>query len=235
MQHKYSKCESGAMIPTYIEFTPKRTFAAALDWHGWARSGRAEAEALQALLDSAPRYARILAAAQIEFTPPDDLASFFIAERQPGNGTTAFGAPSVPPLIDSQPLSTAELARLQALLAAYWAAFDTAVESARGQELRKGPRGGGRNLDSIVEHVVGGAQAYLSELAWKWDKPKGLTPYEQLAPTRQAVAAALTAAAHGQTLTRKPRGSLAWSPRYFVRRSGWHILDHVWEIEDRLG
>jgi hypothetical protein len=24
-----------------------------------------------------------------------------------------------------------------------------------------------------------------------------------------------------------------WSPRYFVRRSAWHALDHAWEIEDR--
>ena len=23
-------------------------------------------------------------------------------------------------------------------------------------------------------------------------------------------------------------------PRYFVRRLAWHVLDHVWEIEDRL-
>jgi hypothetical protein len=30
-----------------------------------------------------------------------------------------------------------------------------------------------------------------------------------------------------------PRGGKLWQPRYFVRRSAWHILDHVWEIEDR--
>lgn len=24
-----------------------------------------------------------------------------------------------------------------------------------------------------------------------------------------------------------------WPPRYFVRRSAWHVLDHAWEIEDR--
>ncbi len=22
--------------------------------------------------------------------------------------------------------------------------------------------------------------------------------------------------------------------RYFVRRTAWHVLDHLWEIEDRL-
>jgi hypothetical protein len=30
------------------------------------------------------------------------------------------------------------------------------------------------------------------------------------------------------------RRSPYWSPRYFVRRSAWHALDHAWEIEDRV-
>jgi hypothetical protein len=30
-------------------------------------------------------------------------------------------------------------------------------------------------------------------------------------------------------LTKRP-----WTPRYFLRRSAWHALDHAWEIEDRL-
>ena len=34
-------------------------------------------------------------------------------------------------------------------------AFDGAVQSAAGKELRKGPRGGGRDLETIVEHVLG--------------------------------------------------------------------------------
>jgi hypothetical protein len=44
---------------------------------------------------------------------------------------------------------------------------------------------------------------------------------------------ALAAAAHGQLPTRGPRGGVIWAPRYFVRRVAWHVLDHVWEIEDR--
>jgi hypothetical protein len=89
-------------------------------------------------------------------------------------------------------------------------------------------------LEKIVEHVVGGEQGYLSLLVWKWAKPKGLSPYEQLAPTHQAVVEALTAAAHGETPKQRPRGGPAWPPRTFARRAGWHVLDHIWEIEDRL-
>jgi hypothetical protein len=24
-----------------------------------------------------------------------------------------------------------------------------------------------------------------------------------------------------------------WTARYFLRRAAWHVLDHVWEIEDK--
>jgi hypothetical protein len=40
------------------ESTPKRTFAGAIDWPGWRRSGRDAAAARQALVDYGPRYAR---------------------------------------------------------------------------------------------------------------------------------------------------------------------------------
>jgi hypothetical protein len=51
--------------------------------------------------------------------------------------------------------------------------------------------------------------------------------------SRQAIVQALTAAAHGDVPERGPRGGARWSPRYFVRRVAWHLLDHAWEIEDR--
>lgn len=222
------------MIHTYIEHTPKRTFASALAWYGWSRSGRDEAAALQALLDSAPRYARILTAAKIDFAPPVDVDGFSVVERKPGDATTEFGAPGVPPAADERPVNDEELTHMLRLLEAYWQAFDAAAERAQGQELRKGPRGGGRELDKIVEHVVGAEQGYLSSLAWKWARPKSDNPYDLLAPTRQAVRAGLAAAAHGETPSQGPRGRRVWSPRYFVRRLGWHVLDHIWEIEDRL-
>ena len=222
------------MIETYTEHTPKLTFAAAVDWPGWARKGRDEAAACQALLDSAPRYAQIVRAGKLDFPLPAALEDFAVAERVPGDSSTQFGVLAVPPALDARPVDDAELARLLALLDAYWKAFDAAVDRARGKELRKGPRGGGRELDKIVEHVVGAEGGYLSMLAWKWDKPQSENPYTLREPTRQAVRAGLTAAAHGESPQQRPRGGAVWSPRYFVRRLGWHVLDHLWEIEDRL-
>ena len=222
------------MIQIYLETTPKRTFANALDWHGWSRSGRSETDAINALLATAPRYAQLLSAAGIPFTAPTGPGDITVVERVPGNGTTEFGAPDVPPTADAQPLDEAELGRLHALLNAYWAALDAAIAAAQGKELRKGPRGGGRDLPKVVDHVNGANHAYISKLAFQWDKPKTDDPFAMLGPTRGAVAAVLTAAARGETPSERPRGGDVWSPRFFVRRTGWHIVDHAWEILDRI-
>ena len=47
-------------IDIYVESGKKRTFAGAIEWPGWCRSGRDEASALQALFEYGPRYARAL-------------------------------------------------------------------------------------------------------------------------------------------------------------------------------
>ena len=154
-------------INVYLEIGQKRTFAGALDWPGWCRVGRDETAALQALGDYGPRYARVLHAAQIEFQPPPDPSMFAVIERFAGNATTDFGAPDVGPASDTMPLADDDLQRFQALLRACWQAFDGAVQSAAGKELRKGPRGGGRDLETIVEHVLGADVSYLGRLAWK--------------------------------------------------------------------
>ena len=222
------------MIQVYLETTPKRTFANALDWHGWSRSGRDETAAVDALLATAPRYAQLLSAVGMPSSPPTGPGDISVVERVQGDSTTEFGAPNVPPSADALPLDESELARLHALLNAYWAALDAAIAAAQGKELRKGPRGGGRDLAKVVDHVNGANHAYISKLAFPWDKPKTDDPYAMLAATREAVAAALTAAARGDTPAERPRGGAKWSPRYFVRRTGWHIVDHAWEIQDRI-
>ena len=55
----------------YLEVGKKRTFAGAVDWPGWCRSGRSDEDAIAALLASAPRYAQVLAAAQTFFAIPN--------------------------------------------------------------------------------------------------------------------------------------------------------------------
>lgn len=226
--------QSPDMIDVYLEIGKKRAFAGAVGWPGWCRSGRDQAAALRALFDSGPRYARILAAAQITFQAPADLSALVIVEQLAGNATTDFGAPNVMLSTDTAALDDAELQRLAALLHAYWQAFDTAIRAATDRELRRGPRGGGRDLDAIVRHVLEGDRSDLGRLAWKPARPEGQSLAEELAQTRQEVLQALTAAVRDGLPPRGPRGGAIWPPRYFVRRLAWHVLDHVWEIDERI-
>ena len=50
-------------VAVYLESTPRKTFAAAVDWPGWSRSGRDEAGALATLVAYGPRYAEAMRAA----------------------------------------------------------------------------------------------------------------------------------------------------------------------------
>ena len=220
-------------IPVYLEAAPKRTFAGALEWPGWCRSGQDEASALQALFDYAPRFERLLRQAHMEFEPPEVLSVFQVAERLEGNATTDFGAPDAVLTGDALPMAAAELERLQAILAASWQALNAALHEAAGKELRKGPRGGGRDLDAIARHVLDANASYLGRLAWKAPIGQADSMGEEMARAREATALALDAAGRGLTPTQGPRGGVLWAARTFARRAAWHLLDHAWEIEDR--
>jgi hypothetical protein len=222
-------------IDVYLEVGQKRTFAAALDWPGWCRRGSDEESALQALVDYGPRYARVFQRTTLKFTPPDDASAFNMVERLKGNDATDFGAANVAPSRDAESFDDEALRRSQTLLRAVWRAFDRAVEAGTGQELSKGPRGGGRDLDRIVGHVLEADGGYLSRLARKVRQDEAAGQDEALAATRKAMLEALEAGARGEIPEHGPRGGALWTPRYFVRRVAWHTLDHAWEIEDRIG
>jgi hypothetical protein len=221
-------------IAVYLEAGQKKTFAGALDWPGWCRSGRDEASALAALVEYAPRYAKIFSRTQLAFTPPGDPGAFAVAERLKGNSTTDFGAPNLAPKHDAEPFDEAERVRSEAILAAIWRTFDHAVNAAEGRELRKGPRGGGRDRDKIVRHVLGADASYLHSLAQKFSQNDDALLSDELKRTRAAIRAALVAGARSEIPEKGPRGGKLWSPRYYVRRVAWHTLDHAWEIEDRI-
>ena len=226
--------KSSDTIKVYLEQGSKRVFAGAIDWPGWCRSGRDEGSALQALLDYGPRYALVVRASKLGFGPPRDVAALRIAERLKGDATTDFGAPSKATSADAKPVSDADLRRFHALFKACWRAFDAAAKAAEGKELRKGPRGGGRDLETIVRHVLEADAAYLARLAWKFKIDEEGGPAKELARARRETLEALESAMRQGIPARGPRGGALWTPRYFVRRVAWHVLDHAWEIEDRI-
>lgn len=217
-----------------VEIGKKKTFAGAVEWPGWCRGGRGEETALQALVDYGPRFAQVLDGSEIEFPVPAGVSDLIVTERHEGNATTDFGAPVIVLEADREPLDRPELERLQALLQACWQAFDSAVQRATGKALRKGPRGGGRDLEKVLNHVLEADRGYLTRLAWKHKREGGTNPVAELSRTRQAIRNALEVAVTEGLPERGPRGGIIWPPRYFIRRVAWHVLDHAWEIEDRI-
>lgn len=222
-------------VAVYLEMGSKRTFAGAIDWPGWCRSGRGEPEALEALLAFGPRYAAALGRTAPTFATPVGTQMLEVVERLKGNAGTDFGAPMIPPSDDVRPITGPDIERLQAILEACWAAFDEAAAAAAHVELRKGPRGGGRNIEQILAHVVEAEKAYLAKLGARLPRAAA-GPGDQggeMARLRWAIRDALSVPWNGRLADQPGPDRTKWSPRYFVRRVAWHALDHAWEIEDR--
>jgi hypothetical protein len=206
-----------------IETGTKRVFASALDWPGWCRAAKTEQLALAALASYAVRYAVVPATANIQFPKRADLS---VVERLRGDATTDFGAPSAPAKLESEAMSRAEVERMCALVSAAWTVFDQVVKAAPA-ELRKGPRGGGRDRDKIVDHVLGAESGYAPKLGLKLAQPS-IGDRAAISARRQALLDAFRAGADG-----KPMRERGWTARYAARRIAWHTMDHAWEIEDR--
>jgi hypothetical protein len=220
-------------LGVYLEIGTKRVFAGMLDWPGWCRSAKGEQDALQALFDYAPRYAKVLRSRTLGLTAPVDPSAFKVTERLEGDASTEFGVPGKIPKFDEGPLRHDEIGRLNSILKGCWSAFDSAVEAASGKTLRKGPRGGGRDLDKIVRHVLEAEGSYLTMIEVKHRLDEKAAPQDELARIRKVILQALSEAVGVTPIRRGPRGGARWPPRYYVRRSAWHVLDHAWEIEDR--
>jgi len=208
-----------------VEATPKKTFASALEWPGWSRAGRDEAVAVAALAASAGRFAIVARGIGLAFGPvePGDIR---VVERLPGTATTAFGAPDVVFAMDARPTDAADGERLATLVRAAWAVLDK-VAAIAPAELRKGPRGGGRDRDAIVAHVVAAESAYARRIGLRLREPDP-GDVGAVAAIRAAITDVLARPTDGGPI---PGGR--WPARYAVRRIAWHVLDHAWEIEDR--
>ena len=192
-------------IDVYVEVGQRRTFACAVEWPGWCRSGKDAEVALETLAAYADRY-RVAAP-----TLPKrvDLA---VVEELAGDATTDFGAPSKGCSLDDRPLTAAQAGKLADIVAAGWSTLDR-VAAGAPPVLRRGPRGGGRDRDAIVQHVADADAAYFRSVGLKQ-------------ATRDDFLAALRAA-------RRPQSDGKWLWRYAARRVAWHALDHAWEIEDK--
>jgi hypothetical protein len=213
------------MTDVYIESGNKRVFACAYDWPGWCRSAKEEAGALEALMLYATRYAPVAKRARQSFSPAAD-GKFRIVERIRGSANTDFGVPHEVAKKDTVPVSAPDGKRLAALVNAAWALFDDVARKAPN-ELKKGPRGGGRDRDKIVDHVIGADGIYARKLGLRMPVPAA-SDSAAVKAFRRAMLEALATPSKGSPLVEK-----GWPQRYAARRIAWHALDHAWEIEDK--
>jgi hypothetical protein len=207
------------------EVAAKKAFAWVIDWPGWCRAGKDASLAREALLAYAPRYAVVAKAAGLKL-PEIDGAELDIVESVGGGSGTEFGVPSAMTDLDRRRVTAAEAERLAAIVEAGWKVFDR-VAAKSPAELRKGPRGGGRDRDKMVRHVVESDHYYAREIGIRLPEPDA-TDLRAVNAERRAVLDILGKASDGS-----PLADRKWTQRYAARRIAWHALDHAWEMEDR--
>ena len=208
-------------IPVTLESVDTKVFASALGWPGWSRGGRTEQLALEALVAHAARFAAVASRAGQDFPIAVTLDDLGVVERVAGDGSTSFGVPGRVTEADLRPVTSAQADRLADILRAAWDRLADVVAAAP-TELRKGPRGGGRDRDKVVAHVEDAERSYTRSI--------GLRPAKD-APMAQVREEVMTTFRLGTDGSPLPGGT--WPLRYAARRFTWHVLDHAWEIEDK--
>jgi hypothetical protein len=210
------------MTEIYVELGGKKAIAWSLEWPGWCRIGRSEEAAMQALIDTEARYRLIARRAGLSFAPGD----LVVVERLPGDANTAWGVPSVLASAETRPIDAMTAQCHVALLRASWDILEEVVAASPAQ-LRKGPRGGGRDRDEIRRHVIEAERAYARKIGMR-HQPFEMNDKGALKVMREEIAAVLSKPSSGEPLV-----AGGWNVSYAVRRMAWHVVDHLWEIEDR--
>jgi hypothetical protein len=124
-------------------------------------------------------------------------------------------------------MTEAECERKIALLEAAWATFDETAARV-SPRLREGPRGGGRDRDTIIRHVFAteikenGKKVGVRSDPDTWRDPVTLRAH------RDALVAGIR-----EFNAIGPAAGSWWTVQFLIRRSAWHMLDHAWEMEDR--
>jgi hypothetical protein len=205
----------------------KRSVAFSLDWPGWSRGAKTPELALETLESYRDRYRPIakLAGMEREF---DAAGPLEVVEDRVGTGSTDFwGISCTPSSTEQGPMSKAEFDRGIKLLRAAWAYFD-AVAARVSPVMRKGPRGGGRDRDRIISHVIRQeSESFATGVGIRIPEGGALTP-DGLRQYRKDYVEAMRAYDAGVGKRMK-----SWTVPFLIRHSAFHTLDHAWEMEDK--
>src|SRR5438270_4874071 len=212
-------------VRTVVERGPKgkKAVAFAVDWPGWSRGAKTPDLALAALESYRERY-RPIAVAAGHAAQFDAAGRLKVIEDRVGTGSTDFWGISFAPSSSEQgPMGDTEIDRKIKLLRASWAFFD-GVAIRVSAEMRKGPRGGGRDRDRIVRHTIHTEiELFAKRVGVRTPQDGAVTP-EGLVAHRKAYVAGLRAYNRG-----KGRPMRSWTLPFLIRHSAFHVMDPGWE------
>jgi hypothetical protein len=124
-------------------------------------------------------------------------------------------------------MDEAELERKIALLRACWAFFDEVAASVSA-EMRKGPRGGGRDRDIIIRHTIRTeSEDFAKRLGLRIPERGALAP-KALRDYREAYVATMRTYNAGEGKRMR-----SWNLPFLIRHSAFHTMDHAWEMKDK--
>jgi len=205
----------------------KKSVVFAIDWPGWCRGAKTPELALELLESYRARYRPVaeLAGLAREY---DATGAIEVVEDKVGNSSTDFWGISFSPSDhDREPMDEADLDRKLTLLRACWTYFD-GVAARVSAEMRKGPRGGGRDRDVIIRHTVRTeSEDFTKKVGLRVPERAALTP-EGLREHRETYVAAMRAYNAGEGKRMR-----SWNLPFLIRHSAYHTMDHAWEMEDK--
>ena len=216
-------------VRTVLERGPKgkKAVAFAIDWPGWSRGAKAPDLALATLESYRRRYRPIALAAGMadEF---DIAGPLDVIEDRIGTGSTDFwGISFSPSSFEQGQMDDTEIDRKINLLRASWAFFDS-VAARVSAEMRKGPRGGGRDRDRIIRHTIRTeSEDFAKRVGLRIPEGGALTP-DGLVAHRESYVAAIRAYNGGEG-----RRMVSWTLPFLIRHSAFHVMDHACEMEDK--
>src|SRR4029453_6266758 len=152
-----------------------------------------------------------------------------VVEDRVGPGSVDFwGISFSPSSTEHGPMGEAEFERAITLLRACWTFFD-GVAARVSPAMRKGPRGGGRDRDRIIRHVIRNeSEDFAKQVGLRIPEESALTP-DGLREHRRTYVEAMRAYNAGKVEKRMR----SWTLPFLIRHSAFHTLAHAGEMEDK--
>lgn len=205
----------------------KKAVAFAVDWPGWSRGAKTPELAIELLESYRERYRPVASTARMA-DAFDAAGRLAVVENRVGTPSTDFwGISFAPSGLEDEPMGRAEIDRKIGLLRACWGFFDK-VAARVSAEMRKGPRGGGRDRDHIIRHTIRTeSEDFAKRVGLRVPEGGALTP-KGLRDYRESYVAAMR-----EYNTGEGKRMRSWNLPFLIRHSAFHTMDHAWEMEDK--